>query len=350
MPRDRKTGPRPMRGKNRMNRAGVEPPRLTLITYDADRFVEKTACGLEECLQSHEGPGVAWINVDGLSDAETLESLLDRFGIHPLVMEDVTSLEQRPKLEDYGNYLFAVLKMLTLDEKTGRLLSEQVSIILGDRFVLSLQEDVGDLFDPVRERLRTGKGKLRKMGSDALAYSLVDAVVDGYFSILEKLGDQVDALEEELVASPGRQTLHTLHDLKRELVFLRHSIWPLRELIGNLERGESPLLGEQLAPYLRDLYDHTVQVLETVESLRETLSGMLDIYLSSISNRMNEIMKVLTIISTLFIPLTFIAGVYGMNFRFMPELEWRWGYAAIWGVMVAVSAAMLRYFHRKGWF
>jgi magnesium Mg(2+) and cobalt Co(2+) transport protein (corA) len=224
-----------------------------------------------------------------------------------------------------------------------------VSIVLGDRFVLSVQEEVGDLFGPVRERLRTGKGRLRKMGADALAYSLLDAVVDGYFTILETIGDQVESLEEELVTNPTRQTLHALHGQKRELIFLRHSIWPLRELIGSLERGESPLLSEQLAPYLRDLYDHTIQVLETVESLRDTLSGLLDIYLSSISNRMNEIMKVLTVISTLFIPLTFIAGVYGMNYRYMPELQWRWGYPAVLAVMAGVAGLMLRYFHRKGW-
>jgi magnesium transporter len=349
VPRDRKTRLRSRPERREAVQVSAENPRLSLISYDADRFAEHVSCSLEECLASCDEDGIRWINVDGLSDPALLETLMDRLGIHPLVMEDVTALEQRPKLEDYGKYLFAVLNMLSIEKETGRLLSEQVSIVLGDRFVLSVQEEVGDLFGPVRERLRTGKGKLRKMGADALAYSLLDAVVDGYFTILETLGDQVEALEEELVTKPTRETLHALHGQKRELIFLRHSIWPLRELIGSLERGESPLLSEQLAPYLRDLYDHTIQVLETVESLRDTLSGLLDIYLSSISNRMNEIMKVLTVISTLFIPLTFIVGVYGMNFRFMPELEWHWGYPAVWGVMVTVAGFMLRYFHRKGW-
>jgi magnesium transporter len=349
VPRDRKTRLRSRPEKREAAQVPGKSPRLSLISYDSGRFSEHVSCSLEECLESHNGGGIRWINVDGLSDPVLLETLLGRFGIHPLVMEDVTALEQRPKLEDYGEYLFAVLNMLSIEEETGRLLSEQVSIILGDRFVLSVQEEVGDLFGPVRERLRTGKGKLRKMGADALAYSLLDAVVDGYFTILETLGDQVEALEEELVTNPTPETLHALHGQKRELIFLRHSIWPLRELIGSLERGESPLLSEQLAPYLRDLYDHTIQVLETVESLRDTLSGLLDIYLSSISNRMNEIMKVLTVISTLFIPLTFIVGVYGMNFRFMPELEWHWGYPVVWGVMITVAGFMLRYFHRKGW-
>ena len=349
MPRDRKTRVRPGPGKGKTGPVHGEAPRLSLISYDAEHFSEQVPCSLEECLESHNGGGIRWINVDGLSDPALLETLLGRFGIHPLVMEDVAALEQRPKLEDYGEYLFAVLNMLSIEEETGRLLSEQVSIILGDRFVLSIQEQPGDVFGPVRDRLRAGKGRLRKMGSDALAYSLLDAVVDGYFSILEKLGDQVETLEEELVNKPTPETLRALHHQKRELIFLRHSIWPLRELIGNLERGESPLLSGQLAPYLRDLYDHTIQVLETVENLRETLSGLLDIYLSSLSNRMNEIMKVLTVISTLFIPLTFIVGVYGMNFRFMPELDWHWGYPAAWGVMIAVAGFMLRYFHRKGW-
>ncbi len=349
MTRDRKGRLRSGQGKAIGVQGPGAGPRLSLIHYDADHFSERVGCSLEDCLHSSLSEGIRWINVDGLSDTQLIEALTTRFGIHPLVLEDVTNLDQRPKLEDYGDYLFAVLKMLTFDDETGKLLSEQVSVILGDRFVISIQEHVGDVFGPVRERLRTGKGKLRKMGGDALAYSLLDAVVDGYFTILEKSGERVEALEEELVTSPTRETLHALHDQKRELLFLRRSIWPMRELIGNLERRESPLVTEPLAPYLRDLYDHAVQVLETVESLRETLSGLLDIYLSSLSNRMNEIMKVLTVISTLFIPLTFIAGVYGMNFRFMPELGWRWGYPATWGVMIVIAGFMLRYFHRKGW-
>lgn len=349
MPRDRKTRLRSEPERGDAAQVFTETPRLSLISYDENHFLARVSCKLEECLESRDGDGIRWINVDGLSDPGLLETLLGRYGIHTLVIEDVMALEQRPKLEDYGQYLFAVLNMLTADEKTGRILSEQVSVIFGDRFVLSIQEQPGDVFGPVRERLRTGKGKLRKMGADALAYSLLDAVVDGYFTILEKFGDRVENLEEELVSSPTRETLHLLHDLKRELIFLRRCVWPLRELIGQLERRDSPLVGESLAPYLRDLYDHTVQILETVESLRETLSGFLDIYLSSLSNRMNEIMKVLTVISTLFIPLTFIAGVYGMNYRFMPELQWRWGYPAVLAVMAGVAAFMLRYFHRKGW-
>jgi magnesium transporter len=350
LPRDTKSTFHPRPSRRQDPERSELSPQLGLISYAPDHFLEKAPCTLEDCLGPRSGEGIHWINVDGLSDPGLLEALLGSFDIHPLVLEDVMALEQRPKLEDYGDYLFAVLNMLSLEEGTERTASEQVSVILGNGFVLSIQEVPGDVFGSVRDRLRAGKGKLRKMGADALAYSLLDAVVDGYFTVLERLGDRVESLEDELVASPTRETLHSLHDLKRELNFVRRSVWPLRELIGNLERRDSPLVGEDLAPYLRDLYDHTVQVLEAVESLRETLSGFLDIYLSSLSNRMNEIMKVLTVISTLFIPLTFIAGVYGMNFRFMPELEWRLGYPLVWGVMAAVAVFMLRYFRRKKWF
>jgi magnesium transporter len=349
MPRDFRAGfYRRLSGKA-PSQVQLKGPRLSLIAYTPDRFFEKTDCCLEDCMVSREAEGVRWINVDGLSDPQLLEKLMGAFGIHPLVLEDVMALEQRPKLEDYGEYLFAVLNMLTLDKESGSTVSEQVSVILGKGFVISVQENPGDVFDTVRERLRSGRGRLRKMGSDALAYSLFDAVVDGYFIVLENLSDRVEALEDELVGSPNRETLQSLHGLRSELNFVRRCVWPLRELIGNLERRDSPLLDEALTPYLRDLYDHTVQVLESVESLRETLSGFLDIYLSSLSNRMNEIMKVLTVISTLFIPLTFIAGVYGMNFRTMPELEWPWGYPLVLGAMAGIAAVMLRYFRRKGW-
>lgn len=349
MPRDFRAGL--YRRLSEKTTLGPRPkaPRLSLITYTTGLFFEKADCSLEECLASREAEGIRWINVDGLSDPALLERLMEAFGIHPLVLEDVMAREQRPKLEDYGEYLFAVLNMLSLEKGTGRTVSEQVSVILGKGFLLSVQEDPGDVFDAVRDRLRSGKGKLRKMGADALAYSLFDAVVDGYFIVLESLSDRVESLQEELVSSPKRETLQALHELRSELNYVRRCVWPLRELIGNLERRDSALLDEALAPYLRDLYDHTVQVIESVESLRETLSGFLDIYLSSLSNRMNEVMKVLTVISTLFIPLTFIAGVYGMNFRIMPELEWRWGYPAVLGVMAGITAFMLRYFRRKGW-
>jgi len=231
------------------------------------------------------------------------------------------------------------------------MLAEQVSLILGPNFVISFQEEgkEGDLFEVVRERLRSSKGKLRKMGADYLLYALLDAIVDGYFVILERLGERIEVLEEELLANPSQLTLQNIHTMKREMIFLRKSVWPLREVISGLQRGESPLITETTGPYLRDVYDHTIQVIDAVESFRDMLAGMLDIYLSSISNRLNEVMKLLTIIATIFIPLTFIVGVYGMNFKLMPELEWRWGYPAVWLVMVVVAGLMLAFFRRKRW-
>jgi magnesium transporter len=240
--------------------------------------------------------------------------------------------------------------MLSCEKGKDGTSSEQVSLILGPNFVISFQEGAdGDVFDPVRDRIRTGKGRLRKQGPDYLAYALVDAIVDNYFLVLEKLGERVEVLEEELVTDPDQQTLHEMHALKREMIYVRRSVWPLREVINGLERAESPLLQQTTGIFLRDVYDHTIQVIDTVETYRDMLSGMLDIYLSSVSNRMNQVMKVLTIIATIFIPLTFLAGVYGMNFKFMPELEWRWGYFVIVGIMLAIGLLMVIYFRRKRW-
>jgi magnesium transporter len=240
--------------------------------------------------------------------------------------------------------------MLHYLDQSGEIEAEQVSLILGQNFLFSFQEGKkGDLFDPIRERIRNGKGRIRKMGADYLAYALIDAVVDHYFIILEKLGERIEVLEEALVAQPTTRTLHEIHNLKREMIFLRKAIWPLREVINSLARGESSLIQESTRVYLRDVYDHTIQVIDTIETFRDMVSGMLDIYLSSVSNRLNSVMKVLTIIATVFMPLTFLAGVYGMNFKHMPELEWRWGYPVIWAVMIAIGVFMLIYFRKKKW-
>jgi magnesium transporter len=228
--------------------------------------------------------------------------------------------------------------------------SEQVSIVVGDKFVLSFQESVGDVFEPIRDRIRNSKGRIRKMGSDYLAYALLDAVVDGYFSVLETIGDTIESMEEQLAKEPTEDILRQIHSLKREMIFLRKSIWPLRELISSLQRSDSDLISESTDVFLRDVYDHTIQVIDTVESFRDIVSGMLDLYLSSISNKMNAVMKVLTIIATIFIPLTFIAGIYGMNFKYMPELEWRWSYAVVWLIMILIAAGMIMYFRKKKWF
>ncbi|MDT8271589.1 MAG: magnesium/cobalt transporter CorA, partial [Desulfomonilia bacterium] len=248
------------------------------------------------------------------------------------------------------NYLFIVLKMLYLDDEDTGIQYEQVSLILGKNFVLSFQEAQQDVFEPLRDRIRTGKGRIRKMGADHLAYALLDAIVDHYYVVLEKLSDDIEALEEILVSNPSRETLQTIHGMKNEMLFLRKSIWPLREVLASLARAESSLIQANTVIYLRDVYDHTIQVVDTIEMFRDMISGMLDTYLSSISNRMNEVMKVLTIFASIFIPLTFIAGIYGMNFAYMPELEWRWSYPLLWGIMITLGVSMVIYFRNKKWF
>jgi magnesium transporter len=328
----------------------IEKVRIRLIDYDEAQLQEKEPKTIEECFPFKELPTVTWVNIDGLHDIQVMEKIGKHFNLHPLVMEDILNTEQRPKIEDFDDYLFIVLKMLYFDETEDEIRSEQISIILGSNFVLSFQEKVGDIFDPLRERIRNSKGRVRKMGPDYLAYALLDAVVDNYFVVLEKLGEKIEGMEEELVTNPTPETLQTIHNLKREMIFLRKSVWPLREVISRLERGESELIKDSTGIYLRDVYDHTIQVIDTVETYRDMLSGMLDIYLSSISNRMNQVMKVLTIIATIFIPLTFVAGIYGMNFEFMPELKWHWVYPwAFWLVMLGVAGVMLVYFRRKKW-
>ena len=332
-------------------------PTVSVLSYDEAGFEERQAASLTECVVFKDKPAVTWLNVEGLHQVELIEKLGQCHGLHPLLLEDVLNTEQRPKLEDYGGYIFIVLKMLSVGEGEGQgesegdeVRTEQVSLVLGPNYVISFQEGAGgDVFDPVRERIRGGKGRVRQMGADYLAYALMDAVIDNYFLVLEKLGERIELLEDELVADPRPATVRAIHELKRHLIFLRKSVWPLREVVGALERGESALIQKETAVYLRDTYDHTIQVIDTLETYRDMISGMLDIYLSSISNRMNEIMKVLTIIATIFIPLTFIVGVYGMNFHYMPELEWRWGYAVVWGIMAAVALGMLVYFRRKRW-
>jgi magnesium transporter len=327
----------------------ADKSRIRLIEYGESKLEEREVQTAEECFPSKENLTVIWINVDGLHQVEILEQLGNRFGFHPLVLEDILNTEQRPKMEDFEKYVFLVLKMIHFNDRTGQIEAEQISLILGPHYVVSFQEKEGDLFDPVRIRIRSGKGRIRKMGTDYLAYALMDAIVDNYFIALEKIGERIEQTEQQLVSNPVPETLQTIHHLKREMIFLRKSVWPLREVIGVLDRGESPLFRDATRVFLRDLYDHTIQVIDTIETFRDMLSGMLDIYLSSLSNRMNAVMKVLTIIATIFIPLTFVAGIYGMNFRYMPELEWHWAYPLLLVVMLLIAAAMLFYFRRKQW-
>ena len=322
---------------------------LSIIEYDEKQCLEKQVKTIEDCLPFKDLPTVTWVNVCGLHQTEVIAKMGKYFNLHPLLLEDIVNTDQRPKMDDYGDYLFFVLKMLHYDEKESTINAEQVSFILSTNFVISFQESGGDVFDPIRDRIRNAKGIIRKMGPDYLAYSLIDAIVDNYFIILEKLGDKIEFLEDELVANPRTETLQTIHSLKREIIFLRKSVWPLREVVSRMERGGFSLIRQTTSIYLRDVYDHTIQVIDAIETYRDLLSGMLDIYLSSISNRMNEIMKVLTIIGTIFIPLSFVAGLYGMNFSYMPELGWRWSYPIILTVMLTIGLIMVFYFHRKKW-
>jgi len=327
----------------------AERTKITIIDYDGETFQEKEAKSIEECCALKDTPTVSWINIDGVHDSRLISDLGSRFGVHPLILEDIMTTAQRPKMEDMGDYIYIVVRMLDLVNKKKEVRSEQISLILGHNFVMSFQESEGDVFDAVRDRIRSGKGRVRKQGPDYLAYALIDAIVDNYFLVLEKLGENVEEIEEALVSNPDRETLHQIHVMKREMIYLRKSVWPLREVISGLERTESELIKDSTGIFLRDVYDHTIQVIDTVETYRDMLSGMLDIYLSSLSNRMNEVMKVLTIIATIFIPLTFIAGVYGMNFKFMPELEWRWGYFLVLAVMLALGVLMVILFKRRRW-
>ena len=325
----------------------TEKTRIRVIDYTRKGISEKELKKIEDCFPCRDSSSVTWINIDGVHDADLMRKVREHFGIHPLIMEDVMNTDQRPKMEDMGKYIFLVLRMLYHDEKEIR--SEQVSIIMGKRFVISFQEREGDVFDSVRERIRNSRGRLRKSGTDYLAYVLLDAVVDGYFSLLEWIGEKTEAMEEELIRDPDPGTLKEIYRLKREMIFLRKSVWPLREAVSGFGRTDSHLVEDETKMFIRDVYDHTIQVIDTVETLREMVGGMLDTYLSSVSNRMNEVMKVLTIIATIFIPLTFIAGIYGMNFQYMPELQWEWGYYSVWAVMALIAIVMLFYFRGKKW-
>ncbi|MDH5780420.1 MAG: magnesium/cobalt transporter CorA [Candidatus Bathyarchaeota archaeon] len=323
--------------------------RITIIDYDEAQFQEKEAKSVEECFPFNDKSTVTWINIDGLHQVDIVEKIGRHFNLHPLVLEDIVNTGQRPKMEDFVDHIFVVLKMLYYDEKQKEAGAEQVSFVLGSNYVISFQETEGDVFDPIRERIRMARGRIRKMGADYLAYALIDAIVDNYFIILEHIGEKIEDIEDTLVMNPEPETLQAIHNLKREMIFLRKSVWPLREVISRLERWESPLIDKSTDIYLRDVYDHTIQVIDAIETFRDMLSGMLDIYLSSVSNRMNEVMKVLTIIATIFIPLTLIAGIYGMNFRYMPELEHPWGYPVVFLTMSIIGILMVIYFRRKKW-
>ncbi len=325
------------------------PALLGVIAYDEARFEEKAAATIDEALAFRRPGGVTWINVAGIQEVGLIEELGRRLGLHPLIIEDVVNTAERPKVEDYGEYIFFILKLFETDGRGRGGDIQQVSLVLGPDYVLSFEERKSRVLAAVEDRVRKGKGRSRRMGPDYLAYALIDAVVDSYFGTMEAVGEEIEAIEEELVLDPKRQVLQRIHALKREMIHFRRSIWPLRELINRLERLETPLVKPATDAYLRDLYDHTIQIIDSVETYRDVLSGMLETYLSSVSNRMNEIMKVLTIIATIFIPITFLVGLYGMNFKYMPEIGWKYGYLMTWGLILGSVVTMLVYFRRKKW-
>ncbi len=322
---------------------------ISVIDYDEQTFVETEVPSIEECLSYKDKPTVTWINIDGVHNVSVLEKFGECFSLHRLVMEDIMNTDQRPKVEDYGGHLYFVLKMISSGTE-GQIVTEQVSIILGPNFVLTFQEGIqGDVFNVIRERIRNSKGRIRKMGADYLAYALLDVIVDNYFPILEKLGEIIESLEDELIKDPTQKTVQKIYQCKRELIFLHNAVWPLREVVNTFAKLESPLVRESTIPFIRDVYDHVIHVIDSMDIYRETISGMLEMYLSSVSNRLNQVMKVLTVIATIFMPLTFIVGLYGMNFRHMPELEWRYGYPVVLGLMVVIAAVMLLVFKRRKW-
>lgn len=326
------------------------PVKITLLEYGEAFHREREVTTLEEIMPLSPEAAVTWVNLDGVHQVEVVEKLGTAFGLHPLLLEDVVNTSQRPKAEDFGQYLYVVLRMLIPDAGDNGFASEQVSIVWGDRWVITFQEaQTGDVFDSIRQRIRENKGPIRTLRPDYLAYSLIDMIVDIYFVIVEKVGDAVEALEDQMVEASDRSAIRRLHRLRRQLITLRRSIWPVREAISFVQRCGSALVQPTTLLHLRDVYDHTIQVVDTLETYRDFLAGMLELHLTTVSYRLNEVMKVLTIIGTIFIPLTWVVGIYGMNFDYMPELRWRWGYPAIMAAMAAVAGGMLWYFRRKRW-
>jgi len=325
----------------------AETVKITAFDYAGSRCDERTITD-PDGLRPPADESVTWVNVGGVHKTEVLEAFGRQFALHPLLLEDIANTDQRPKLDDYEDYFFMVVKMLSTTDR-GDILVEQVSLVLGRNFVLSFQENGTDVFQPVRDRLRGGKGRMRQSGADYLLYALVDAIVDQYFAVLESVGERIEALQDQVVSDPKPETLKNIHALKRQLLFLRRAVWPLREAMNGLSRSECPLLHEATKVFFRDVYDHVVQIVDTIETLREMVSSSLDTYLSSVSYRLNAVMRVLTVITTIFMPLSFIASIYGMNFEHMPELKWEWGYPLILAVMGLVAAAMLLGFRRRHW-
>jgi magnesium transporter len=325
------------------------PAVISVMSYDADDLEEAGEISFEEVAVRKKKGRVHWIDVIGIHDVPVIESIGKTFDLHPLVLEDILNTGHRPKIDDYGDYLFLVLKMVYSDPSDRSLKVEHVCLVLGADYIISFQEVAGAVFEPVRRRIRAGKGKIRKSGADYLAYALMDMIVDHYYVVLDEMGEEIEALQKMVLDKPDAAVLARIYDCKHRHLMIRKSIWPLREILAVALRESFDLISEDVRFYLRDVYDHIIQVADTIETYRDMLSGLLDIYMSSVSHKMNEVMKVLTVIATLFIPLTFFAGVYGMNFHYMPELEWRYAYPAFWMAAVLLFGVMLILFKRKKW-
>ena len=334
----------------------AEQPIIFLIDYNQTELIHKQISYPEECLNYLDTESVSWVDVQGLGSKDILHRLGQTFDLHPLILEDIVNMVERPKIEDYEEQLVIIAHMVVPNHNNGSFYSEQVSLVLGKYYVLTVQEEPEhDCFDGVRMRINKNKGIIRRQGSDYLAYSLLDAIIDGFFPVLELYGERIDDLEEEVIVNPSQQTLQKIYQIRRELLQLRRAIWPQRDAINSLIRDGSELISDDVRIYLRDCYDHAVQVMDIVETYRELVAGLMDVYLSAISNKMNEIMKLLTVVSSIFIPLTFIAGVYGMNFNTeksphnMPELNWYWGYPLCLGAMGLIATSLIYFFWRRGW-
>lgn len=332
-------------------------PQLSLIDYNETQAIQTVLASPRECLEYLDTESVSWLNVQGLGDINMLQQMGDVFQLHPLVLEDIVNVPQRPKVERYGNQLVIITHVVTFLPSGQGFASEQVSFVLGDNYLLTVQQNsVHDHFAPIRTRIQQAKGTIRRMGADYLAYTLLDAIVDGFFPVLEAYGEQLEILEDEVMLHPSQKTLQNIYHLKRDLSNLRHLIWLQRDTLASLLRDKDTFISRDLEIYVRDCYDHAIQLLDIVQSYREACAGLMEIYLSVMSNRMNEVMKTLTVISTIFIPLTFIAGIYGMNFNTaasplnMPELNWYWGYPSAWLVMVLIAGGLVYFFWKRGWF
>jgi magnesium transporter len=329
----------------------AEPVKITVWDYKPDNILVEENVSLDQLVPFKNSSTVSWINIDGVHDPEFLTKFGEIFNIHPLVLEDLANLDQRAKLEDYDRYLFAILKMPHYDGDLG-FSPENVGLILGPGLVISFQEKSGDVFDPVRERIRVGKGLIRKAGSDYLAYALIDTLVDHYFVVMDQLGERIEWIEQQLIETSGapQNLMEQINEYKKLLILLRRAIWPFRELVVDLQKEETALIEDRTRIYLRDVQDHVAQLIEFVEITRERLKDLTDLFMTKLNNRMNEIMKTLTIVGGVFIPLTFVAGVYGMNFQHMPELAWPFGYYGALGLMGAMAIGLIFFFRRKGWF